>query len=60
MGARKPKQDLSGLPLHIRKKNRNYYYNSKTGKYIHKSNILDHLPQPPKITEDYIRNYYNN
>lgn len=62
MGTRKPKQDLSTLPMWITKKNRNYYYNSKTGKYIHKSNITDHLPKEEQITpiQDWTKNYYGN
>lgn len=60
MGARKRKQDLSDLPLHFKKKNRSWWIDTKTGKWIHNSNIAQHLPQPKIETQDYIRNYYNN
>lgn len=36
---------LATLPRHIVKSSKNYYYDSRTGNYIHKDKITDHLPK---------------
>lgn len=51
MAPKKHKVDLSTLPMHIRKKSRQWFFDSKTGKSIHVSNIANYLPKQPIETE---------
>ena len=59
MSGRKPKVDLSSLPEHIKKKSKNWWVDSKTGKFIHNSNIQAHLPKPSMSHEDIIEKRYD-
>lgn len=53
------KQDLSKLPMHIRQLNKFFFYDSRTGKKIHRDRIQDHLPKEevPVETKTY---WWNN
>lgn len=45
------KLDLSQLPQGIIKKNRQWFINTATGKWIHTSNIAKYLPKEPASHE---------
>jgi hypothetical protein len=53
---------LSKLPMWIVKKSSNYYYDSRTGKYIHVSNIEKYVPKQEikEVKQDWTRGYYGN